>query len=268
MNRAKKSLGQHFLTSKQAVFDALRGGNLNKSDTVLEIGPGKGFLTEELLKTAGKVIAIEKDEELVLFLQEKFKTEVKEGKLVLVNEDIRNFQPQKCGLSTGEYKIIANIPYYITGEIFRQFLESEVQPFLMILMIQKEVGERIMARNNKESLLSLSVKAYGTPQIVRKVGRGSFNPPPNVDSVLISIRDISKKSFKNVSEKAFFELIHLGFAHKRKQMMGNLKEKYSTDVLEKAFSNLRLDFKIRAEDLPLSHWFLLVKNLSEEKITL
>ncbi|MDO8492878.1 MAG: 16S rRNA (adenine(1518)-N(6)/adenine(1519)-N(6))-dimethyltransferase RsmA [bacterium] len=259
---AKKRFGQNFLTSKKVVEDIVRAGEVGKNDIVLEIGPGRGILTEELLKNAGQVIAIEKDRDLIAFLQKRFGPEIKNSRLLLVEGDIRNFSPQSYNLKAGSWKLVANIPYYITGEIFRQFLESPAQPSVMVLMIQKEVGERIMARNKKESLLSLSVKAYGKPKIIRKVGRGSFNPAPNVDSVVISISNISKKSFKNASEQAFFNLMHLGFAHKRKQLMSNLKEKYPKSTLENIFSALKLNPKIRSEDVPLQTWFLLAENLT------
>ena len=172
--RAKKSLGQNFLTSKAVARDIIEAASLSTQDTVLEIGPGKGFLTEELLKKAGRVIAIEKDNRLIEHLQEKFAEEVENKKLVIVHGDVLDFNIAQCELKSKKYTLVANIPYYITGQILRMFLESDLQPQKMILMVQKEVAQRIVARDNKESILSISVKAYGAPRYVKRFPRAIF----------------------------------------------------------------------------------------------
>jgi 16S rRNA (adenine1518-N6/adenine1519-N6)-dimethyltransferase len=252
---AKKSLGQHFLTSEGAVDALLKAGEVQKTDTILEVGPGKGVLTKKLLKTGARVIAVEKDDNLIELLSELFKKELKSGQFVLIHEDILEFNPMDTGLETGKFKIIANIPYYITGQFIRLYLESEIQPERMVLMVQKEVAERIVAKNNKESILSISVKAYGTPRYVQMVRAGSFSPAPNVDSAILSIENISKEFFvPKISEERFFELLRAGFKSKRKKLSSNLSNVVSKENVQKVFLELNMDENTRAEDINTENW--------------
>jgi 16S rRNA (adenine1518-N6/adenine1519-N6)-dimethyltransferase len=244
---AKKSLGQNFLMHARIAGRIALTSGVDKNSVALEIGPGTGMLTRELLKLVKKVIAIEADYELFEKLQADFANEITEGKLELVHGDIRAFTI--TSLPKG-YALIANIPYYLTGEIFRMFLETENQPKSMTLLVQKEVADRIVARDKKESILSLSVKAYGTPKREFLVPRGAFKPAPNVDSAVLTIRDISRKNFSlRKEEDLFFKLLHAGFAHKRKFVRNNLSEAGLPvgNIPEKA----------RAEDLLLSDWISL-----------
>src|SRR3989344_7983631 len=179
--RAKKSLGQNFLTSRGVTRDIVAAANITPNDVVLEIGPGKGFLTEGLLQKSGKVIAVEKDDRMVLYLKDKFAQEIRSEKLKLVHGDILTLNLTDYKLKTNDYKLVANIPYYITGEILRTFLSGDLQPQRMVLMVQKEVADRIVARpssrragTGKESILSMSVKAYGTPRYIQKIPRRNF----------------------------------------------------------------------------------------------
>ncbi len=244
---AKKSLGQNFLKSKEALRALITAGDIAAEDTILEVGPGKGVLTAELVKLAGKVIAVEKDHRLIELLQEKFKAEIEAGKLEILEKDILEFNVS----FSHPYKIIANIPYYITGTFLQKFLESNFQPSKMVIMLQKEVAQRIVARDNKESILSMSVKAYGNPKYVMTVKAKYFSPAPNVDSAIIAISDISKNFFSNFSEQEFFTFMKLGFAHKRKMLIGNLSEHYPREKLVSVFSQEKISEKIRAEDLTL-----------------
>lgn len=244
---AKKSLGQNFLMHARIAERIALSAKLAPDAVVFEIGPGTGMLTRELLKVSQKVIALEADHELLQKLQTDFKEEITEGRLELLSGDIRTFDI--ASLPKG-YSLVANIPYYLTGEIFRMFLESENQPSSMTLLVQKEVAERI-ARSEKESILSLSVKAYGIPKYEFTVVRGAFRPAPNVDSAVLTVRAISRKNFATKEEEVrFFELLHAGFAHKRKFVRKNLSEEGLPvgEIPEKA----------RAEDLPLSMWLSLL----------
>ncbi|MCR4276008.1 MAG: 16S rRNA (adenine(1518)-N(6)/adenine(1519)-N(6))-dimethyltransferase RsmA [Candidatus Parcubacteria bacterium] len=258
MTFAKKSLGQNFLMHARIAERIAMVAELASSDVVLEIGPGTGMLTRELLKLAGKVIAIEADYELFDKLQTDFANEIAEKRLELIHGDIRNWDFEmylnsRYSIKEGtcDYQVVANIPYYLTGEIFRMFLASNNQPSSMTLLVQKEVAERIVARE-KESILSLSVKAYGTPKREFNIPRGAFNPAPNVDSAVLTVRDISRKNFSTKKEEElFFELIHAGFAHKRKFVRKNL--------LEAGFNAGDIPEKARAEDLVLSDWLSLSK---------
>lgn len=257
----KKRFGQNFLHNEAVLADIVKCAEINKDDIILEIGPGKGFLTKELLQRAGKVIAVEKDRDLVKILKEVFSEDIAKKKLILIEDDIRDFDPKSLKLKSLEYKLVANIPYYITGEILSSFLESRSQPKMMVLMVQKEVAGRIVARDGKESILSISVKVFGKPSIARIVGRGSFTPAPNVDSAVIKIDCISLDFFKGFKEKPFFELLNTGFAHKRKKLITNLAEKYKIDSIKKAFAKAEIPEGIRAEDLGVSQWGELAKIL-------
>lgn len=261
-NRAKKSLGQNFLNSAIIVEKIVEVGEVKPTETILEAGPGRGVLTELLLKKAMRVVAVEKDDELIGFLNKKFAFEISSGKFELVHKDILEFNPEKHGLENGKYKIIANIPYYITGIFLKKFLSGVIQPSKMVLMVQKEVAERIVAKNKKESILSLSVKVYGMPKYIQVVKACYFSPQPKVDSAIISIENISKSFFDDVSEKDFFDLIKTSFAGKRKILKNNLKiffkkrnkDENFNEIIEKFFNTVGLSQNCRAEDIPLEKW--------------
>lgn len=261
----KKSLGQNFLTSIPARIAIINAGELTSSDTVLEIGPGKGFLTKGLLETGAHVVALEKDRELIPVLSESFAPEIASHQLTLIEGDVLEFDPTRYTLLTTRfgYKLIANIPYYITGAILSRFLSHTHQPNMMVVLVQKEVAERVCARDGKESLLSLSVKVYGTPKLVYKVSKGSFFPVPNVDSAVLQIKNISRENFKNQYHEAlFFKLIHAGFAHKRKFAISNIKEVFKAIDIPTLFKEVGLSEKVRAEDVPLDTWLSLSLHIS------
>lgn len=258
---AKKSLGQHFLRSQRALSDIIDAGDVQADDVVVEIGPGEGVLTERLLKLAGKVIAIEKDDSLAEKLKEKFSTEISEGKLEIFHQDVLDFDfATIASYKKLNYKVIANIPYNITGILIRNILSASYQPQHMVLLIQKEVADRIVARDEKQSLPSLSVKVYGTPKIIAPVPPGAFAPPPKVTSAIISISNISRQNFKSPQEEqVFFALIHAGFAHKRKQLQANLREILPSEKITSIFKALNLTPTIRAEDISVENWLQLVR---------
>ena len=269
-NKPKKSLGQNFLTSVGAVNKIIEtaveaaevvppGGptSATSNQTILEIGPGRGVLTEALLKKFDKVIAIEKDHELIEPLKIKFTSEISSGRLQIIDGDIldksiieslfldaeRHLEAQ---LPSKRYAIVANIPYYITGQFLRQWLSADNSPKFMVLMLQKEVAERIVAKDAKESILSISVKAYGEPKYVETVKRGSFYPIPNVDSAILKIDKISKNPYLSevgppgLKEECFFEILKAGFAHKRKFLIKNLETKFpSKEKVQNAFKNYK-----------------------------
>ncbi|HEX7724238.1 MAG TPA: 16S rRNA (adenine(1518)-N(6)/adenine(1519)-N(6))-dimethyltransferase RsmA [Candidatus Paceibacterota bacterium] len=260
---AKKSLGQHFLNSPAALAHIVEAGKLSASDLVLEIGPGTGILTEALLATGARVIAVEKDDRAYELLQTKCAAAISEGKLVLRHGDILESDRVALGLADGSYKLIANIPYYITGQILETFLEYSPRPSTIIVLVQKEVAERIVARDGKESILSISVKAFGTPRIVAKVPRGAFVPPPTVDSAILEISNISAAAFtqNSIDIRRFFEIVKAGFAHKRKILRKNLFGIASDDKIAVAWLNTGLNDKSRAEDLTPDQWMGISKNL-------
>lgn len=259
---AKKSLGQNFLKSKEALRLIQDAAQLSATDTILEIGPGKGALTEYLLAKESTVIAVEKDEELIELLKEKFASHITSGKLKLISADILEIDLDTFIDKNKEYKLAANIPYYITGAIIKKFLTETHQPSRMVLLVQKEVAERIVARDGKESILSLSVKAYGKPKYVKTVQAKYFSPEPNVDSAILLVSDITRNFFQNISEEKYFELVKTGFAHKRKMLVGNIKELFKDKNLEEIFTRLNISLKTRAEDLKLEDWKKLTQELN------
>ena len=270
----KKSLGQHFLTSPAIAGKIADAAELTKKDTVLEVGPGNGILTKELLARAGKVIAVEKDDRLIETLKEEFKKEVDSKKLTLLHADALDFDISKY-LKKRNFIVVANIPYYITGSLLRKLLTTDnTQPTTMVLLVQKEVAERIVAKKEKpldsargkESLLSLSIKAYGVPHIVGVVKRGSFSPSPSVDSAILRIENISKKNFTGLSEKHFFELLRAGFAHKRKFLLRNVGGIFGEKRVRGAFRACAIEEKARAENLPLEAWLALAYELRHEAV--
>ncbi len=280
---AKKSLGQNFLHNKTIIGKIAAAGDIVENDLVIEIGPGTGELTAGILaeitakslkKT--KVIAIEKDRRAIPILEERFATEIKKEILQVIEGDFLEMDPETY-ISGHYFKIIANIPYYITGAIVRKSLElgreTGNRPSKLVFLVQKEVAERIVQRDGKGSILSNSITFYGNPRLILAVAKGNFVPAPKVDSAVISISNIGKSPhFKGLSgksaaqfEKWFFDILHAGFAHKRKILTSNLKlffkENVITELPEKIFEKIGLTSKIRAEELSIEQWVLLAETM-------
>jgi 16S rRNA (adenine1518-N6/adenine1519-N6)-dimethyltransferase len=263
---AKKSLGQHFLISKSVLAEIISTANIQKGENILEIGPGTGILTQALLATGAQVIAVEKDDRAFDILNQAFFKEIQSGALKLIKGDVLESDASYLIPHTS-YSIVANIPYYITGAILEKFLEHEPRPSRMVLLVQKEVAERIVAKpegnkeQGKESILSISVKVFGEPKLVAKVPPGAFKPPPTVDSAILSITNISAKNFteNGVNIPKFFEILRAGFAHKRKFLKRNLEEVVPAEKISETWNALKLDEKIRAEDLKTEDWIRIAK---------
>ena len=273
--RTKKSLGQNFLRDEGILKKIVDFAQIENTDLVIEVGPGEGTLTKLILEKAKRVIAIEKDEKLVEKLKEKFNKEIKDNRLKIIEGDILNTDyiiPQVSKVPFDTYKLVGNIPYYITGALFKKFLENppaDKQPQSITFVVQKEVAERIMARDGKENILSISIKAYGTPEYGGIIKAGSFSPSPKVDSAILAVRGISKERFGRITplipltlkgekfEKRFFEIVKLGFAHKRKLLISNL---VSRRVLD-SFRKYGINEKARAEDLKVEDWVCITREL-------
>lgn len=242
-------MGQNFLHAPQVVSLMVHRAEIKAGDTVLEVGPGKGALTQKLLEAGAKVIAVEKDDRAIPFLRDRFKKEVENRTLRLVHADILEYQPDVT-----DYTIVANIPYYISGEFLQKFLEAEHQPKRIVVMLQKELAKRIV--DEKGSILSMSVRAYGKPVYLTSVPRKFFRPIPNVDSAVVLIENISKNFFtsNNITEKTFFQIIKTGFAHKRKVLIRNLEEKIGTEGIKKLWETENFYVTLRAEELSLDQW--------------
>lgn len=256
-HRAKKSLGQNFLKSASILDKIVTAANLTQKDVVLEIGPGLGALTEKLLPVCNHLIAIEKDDSLFEILGKQLSMFTN---LTLIHGDVLTFDPETLR-GYGSYSLVANIPYNITGAIIEKFLSCSFQPHTMVLMVQKEVAERIVAKNKKtggagkESILSIAVKVYGEPEYVCTVKAGNFVPAPSIDSAVIKISNISRNNFLNKHhEEVFFQIMKAGFAHKRKTLSGNLKNILEPELVTRIFMELSLDQHVRAEDLGITDW--------------
>jgi 16S rRNA (adenine1518-N6/adenine1519-N6)-dimethyltransferase len=265
---AKKSLGQHFLNNARVPALMADAGEVQKGDIVLEIGPGTGVLTRELLARGAHVIAVEADERAIAVLNVAFAADIGTKKLILHHLDVRTLDVAKIGLKHSNYKVVANIPYYLSGMLFRQFLETDIQPTTLVFLVQKEVADRI-AKDKKESLLSLSVKVFGMPVYVKTVRKGNFTPPPKVDSAIIAIKHVGDTHLESldINREFFFAMLHEGFKSKRKQLIPNLSTIFRRQTLEKVFFDLALSLKVRGEDLSIEQWLQLCKKLKDEQST-
>ncbi len=256
-------MGQHFLRSSRALDQIIEAGELREGEAVLEIGPGKGVLTKRLLAAGCSVLAIEKDDRLFAFLKNKFSKEIRLQKLILRHEDILDFSFTTP--IAEQYKLIANIPYNITGAILEKFLSAPHQPERLVLLVQKEVAKRIcghrVSTGGKESILSISVKAYGTPRYVDTVKAGSFVPAPTVDSAIIAITAVSKDFFTSFTEEFFFQVLKAGFKSKRKKLSSNLSPLFPKEKVSQTFKKLGLNENVRAEDVSVDVWGQMAKLL-------
>ncbi|MDO8474119.1 MAG: 16S rRNA (adenine(1518)-N(6)/adenine(1519)-N(6))-dimethyltransferase RsmA [bacterium] len=266
--KPQKGLGQNFLTSKGVLDDILKAASLKKSDTVLEIGPGIGTLTRELALGAKRVIAVEKDSVMVDILKETAKDL---SNIVIIQGDILSLMKlssRKLNFikDTG-YKVVANLPYYITSPVIRMFLEAENKPELMILMVQKEVSQRICAKPPEMSLLAVSVQVYGKPSIVSYVKKGCFWPQPKVDSAILKIvpHNLKRLSYPQFNEIKFFTVVKAGFKQPRKQLGNNLMQglKLSRHQVETWLSQVDVQPTQRAETLSVEDWIALAKSLPQ-----
>lgn len=272
--RPLKRMGQNFLVDK-AVFDKIiEVAQLTSGDTVLEIGPGIGNLTKELAQKAKRVITIEKDRVMIEILKETLKgydnVEVIEGNAL-------TFDPKKYHLDAKKYKIVANIPYYITSPLIRKFLESKCGPTTMILMVQKEVAQRICStspspsrQNSKRtygvgagmSLLSVSVQFYAKVKVISYISKESFWPSPKVDSAILTITPEMDIDQKKIDVDLFFKIVRAGFSQKRKQLANNLSKslgKNKNEINSWLLKN-EINPEQRAETLSINDWENLTKN--------
>jgi len=254
----KKSLGQNFLINEDSLQAIIQAANLNSDDTVLEIGPGSGILTREILKKTTKLTSIEKDTSLKPILK---------GLPIQYGDGLK-FNPDEL---KGSYKLIANIPYYITSPLINHFLKDQYlrkdgkanPPIMIVLLIQKEVAEKI-CRPNKESFLSLNIKSFGKAEIVAQVPRDHFLPPPKVDSAIIKITVQSNPLLAELDLKKYFSLISQGFSSSRKKISNNLKGILKLNGLtrEELAEKTGVDLSLRPEDLKIEDWVKILKTLN------
>jgi len=260
-----KLRGQNFLISDDILDNIVKASEVDKNDLVLEVGPGLASLTQKLINNVGKVIAFEIEENFKPLLNKLEKTN---SNLEIIWQNILSLTEEQWSIklkenNKEEYRIVANIPYYLTAKFIQKFLLASKQPKSMTLMIQKEVAERITKIGDKHTLLSLSVLLYAKAKIIQEVKKDNFYPIPKVDSAIIHIYNIHSWDY-SVNEKETWQLIHRGFAHKRKKLINNLLSDSSLnkEKLVKIFNNLELDLNIRAEKLSIDNWISLAKQLN------
>ena len=245
----RRKLGQYFLRSRAVLDAVVEALDVSHTVMVVEVGPGKGALTERILERYDSVIAIEKDVALVAVLRERFSDVIADGRLVLVEGDVRD-DGWLSIVADRPYAVIANIPYYLTGSLIRNLLTSRHPPIAMSLVLQKEVAERITRRNSaKESLLSLSVQLFGVAQYVKTVPRTMFSPHPKVDSALITITAIQQPLLS--IQRVFFAIIHTAFQGKRKTVLKKFKD---ISALYTLLVRSGVSPTDRAEDVSFAVW--------------
>lgn len=250
--RASKGLGQHFLIDEEVLKDIVSAAQLTLADTVLEIGPGLGVLTRELASQAGHVVAVELDSKLADILKQ---TLAAFNNVTIINDNILDVDPVAL-LQGTSYKVVANLPYYITSPILRHFLEASIKPQSMVLMVQKEVAEEISAKPGRMSVLSINVQFYGEPEKIRYVPTESFFPAPEVDSAVLRIKMFLQPAVEVDDRKGFFRLVRAGFSASRKQLANSLAQGLDLPkgevlaLLDKA----GIDSQRRPQTLTLEEW--------------
>lgn len=250
----RKSLGQHWLNDESSLLAMCEAAQLQEDDVVLEIGPGPGSLTKLLSEGADKVVAIELDSELAAKLPDR----VPASNLEVLNEDILRFDFSRL---PADYKVVANIPYYLTSNLIRVLSETSNPPVLAALLMQQEVAERAVATPGHMSLLSVTSQFYWQIELGEKVPAELFTPPPKVDSQILILQRRPEPLFPGVDEKIFFRLVKAGFSQRRKTLLNSLSAGLG---LERAQTELMLgeagiDQDLRAQTLSLDNWHMIYR---------
>ena len=258
--KARKGLGQHFLVEEDVLDSILSAAELSPQDVVIEVGPGLGMLTSKLAERAAKVVAVELDLGLVGVLRKRLRLF---RNVRIVQGDILRLAPGRVleddleALASGQgYKVVANLPYYITSPVLRHFLEASWKPSLMVVMVQKEVGEAIAASCGKMTLLSVRTQFYSRPTIVAHVPRRSFYPAPKVDSIVLRLDVYSKLPIEISDTDGFFDIVASGFSSSRKQLRNSLAQGLgmTSDQVASLLEKAGIEPRRRAESLSLEEW--------------
>lgn len=244
-----KDLGQHFLTDTNVLDKMMESADLTASDVVVEVGPGIGIMTKELTKKAKKVYAVEIDPKIAEILSTIC---IQYPNLKIVRGDIRDFSPK----GIGRYKVVANLPYYITSHVIKKFLEEKNKPQTITVLIQREVAERICSKPGRMSVLAVAVQFYGQPEIKGLVSPLAFFPPPKVYSAILKIKVFKEPLFEGVDPKVFFRLVKAGFGEKRKMLANSMSGGLGLEkaTAEKLLKGAGVEPMLRAERLSLDDW--------------
>lgn len=254
--RPKRERSQHFLIQRSIQSAVVQAAELDDQATVLEIGPGFGSLTEGLIRTAGRVVAVELDRRLAQFLQSRFRNE---PNLEIVQDDIRTVNLSALGLADRGYVLAANLPYQITSLVLRTFSSVQPRPSRIALVIQREVAERLIAPAGEKSLLAISVEFYGVAKLVQVIARTAFWPKPEVESALITIKPRTPRT--ELDERSFFRVVKAGFSNRRKQLHNSLSGGLHLDqeIVKKILKKAGIKPEIRPQDLELDDWITLAR---------
>lgn len=257
-----KGLGQNFLIDEAALEAIVKGSGVGKTDSVLEIGPGLGSLTRRLAVHAERVVAVELDRKMIPVLKETLNLF---PNVEIVQSDILEYDPSVV-FQHSAYRVVANIPYYITSAVIRHLLEQSARPVSMTLTIQKEVAERICAEPGDLSLLALSVRIYGDPSYILTIDKNAFHPVPKIDSAVVRIDLFDTPLVPPAEADRFFRMIKAGFAQKRKTLRNSLTSGLGLErgKIEAALSLAGIDPARRAETLTIPEWLALQKELFSE----
>lgn len=250
-----KSLGQHWLRDRNILAEIADSAELSNTDSVLEIGPGLGTLTRELLRRAGSVTAVEFDSQLAKKLPSQFPG----NSLTVVEADILSFDLD--GLEPG-YKVVANVPYYITSKIVQKLMTAKNKPSLVVLLVQKEVAQRIAAKAGDMSMLALSAQIFAEASLGVEVPRRYFTPAPKVDSQVVLLRTRDQPLIAEIDQPAFFRVAKSGFVAKRKKLRSSIAAglAISKPAAEELLRHANIDPDKRAEDLSIAEWQQLAKD--------
>lgn len=267
--RPRKKWGQHFLTDARILAGIADAADVTRDDTILEIGPGLGHLTRVLAQRAARVVAVEVDADLVTQLRADFAGATN---VAIVRGDVLDAAPiewivQGIGadaMSAPMFKIVANLPYYITSAILRHVLQAPFKPRVIVVMVQRQVAQRIVAQPPQTNLLAVSVQFFAQPRIVRTIPAGAFYPRPKVDSAIVRLEVFEQTPFAIESDR-FFEIARAGFGERRKQLRNALAHGLGRDAssIEDTLTRARIDPTRRAETLTLNEWAILCHAFTE-----
>ncbi len=271
--RPQKKWGQHFLTDARILESIADAADIAPTDTILEIGPGLGHLTRVLARRAGRVIAIEIDSQLAAKLQDEFSSV---SNVTIVQANFLDARPAEWIARHGNqiagagkipapvrmpFKVVANLPYYITSAILRHLLQATRKPSVIVVMVQREVAQRIVAQPPAMNLLAISVQFFARPRIVRTIAAGAFYPPPQVDSAVVRLDVFPEPHLGTRETEEFFEIVHAGFGERRKQLFNALRHRLpdSARSIAQTLANTGIDPTRRAETLTLPEWLALYR---------
>jgi 16S rRNA (adenine1518-N6/adenine1519-N6)-dimethyltransferase len=252
----KKSLGQHWLKDEESLKSIVKSANINKDDTVLEIGPGLGTLTRELVKDARKVIAVEFDE----VLAERLPSQVAVNNLLVRNQDILRFDLGEMPL---EYKVVANIPYYLTGNLMRIFTEAANTPQAIVLLVQKEVAQRLAAKPGNLSIAAVAAQLIYDVKLGKIIKAELFVPPPKVDSQVVILKKRKEPLFKDIDHRGYMRVVKAGFSNPRKKLRSSLSAGLgiNKDQADELLKKAKINGDLRAQNLTLDDWHKFSKGL-------